>query len=217
MCDLFSWGVLTSPEAAKKLGKRVGSVIFLTDSEMEYMIGDGHLHGPREYSQLYTWDDVIGHHALANYYHIYIDTFEHRESHNKVPRKLAEAVNRGELDHAMKSQGVASPYRYTKKGTLKHPSDSFDALANFRYIPRDKNDWLVLAEILHDKYPNLVWQAGQSPANYNPNGTGVSFTSYKLRPRIICNYDKPIVDRDTFLKRTAKLLAKYPCTEGIAV
>jgi hypothetical protein len=120
MCQLYSWGIITSKEAAKKLAKPLRSIIFLTDSEARILVEKSLI----DYDRSFTWDDVQGHAALAAYYRLdeCID-FKHCEDFDKVPRPIARAINAGQLDELWRhsdhfAEGVTPP-RFTAKGQRK--------------------------------------------------------------------------------------------------
>jgi hypothetical protein len=117
MCDLYSWGIITNPTVSKRLGGK--KLIFLTDTEATQLIENGE----KDYGRKFNPEDTLGHTALAAYYHLNEDDFEHFESFNKVPRTLAKEINLGHLDKMfIYSDQLPSPLvnpRFTVKGRRK--------------------------------------------------------------------------------------------------
>jgi hypothetical protein len=139
MCDLYSWGLIKTRKAADQLGKPLGSVIFLTDSEAEHLLA-----APlSEYRRRFDEDDVLGHEALAAYFRITTNDFHHCEGTKTIPKKLAIEVNAGHLDgqfRRSKQASIFAPYRYTSKGKQK-------ALV---YLPDFKSKLDRATKIVHD-------------------------------------------------------------------
>lgn len=138
MCDLYSWGEMLFSFPSK--GLKEGDIIFLTDD----MIEAKHK-GPTNI----VWEDNIGHEALANYYGIRIDAFNHYESAWCIPSALAKEVNAGHckkmargFDDANNTPGRAVKWRYTIPGKgdtmLREITSISNASVN---TPKDSPIW----------------------------------------------------------------------------
>ena len=162
MCDLISWGLVRNPLIKRKLGLR-SPLIFLTDAEMQTMIdAPSGTYGNRSWS----WDDVCGHAALAAYYHLSIDDFEHFESDRCIPRRIAAAVRNGEFRNAFASQDKI--LRFTTKG-LRIFSNPY--MAPFKSSPEFTlliSLFKSLYPIVMKYYPLLETEPGDGPFNKLP-------------------------------------------------
>ncbi len=138
MCDLYSWGVMCKSYPSK--GLKEGDIIFLTDDMIEANHG-----GP----DAIVWEDNIGHEALANYYGIRIDAFNHYESQWCIPSALAKEVNAGHckkmargFDDVNNTPGRAVKWRFTIPGKggamLRETTSISDASCN---TPKDSPIW----------------------------------------------------------------------------
>jgi hypothetical protein len=104
MCNFFSWGVLNK-DTQKKLDLK-SDIIFMDDDMAKVYMANN----PSK-----DWDDVIGHEALAEYYHISEFDFDHNEGVDKIPAICAKAINSGKLNE-IQLHVNGHIYKYTCTG-----------------------------------------------------------------------------------------------------
>ena len=111
MCDFLSWGVplLETRRARPELPK----ILVLEDDMRKTLVEKG-----------MDEASTIGHYAIARYYHLPPDDFEHYEGWQEIPHDLVKQANAGAFDGAAKiSSSSRSKHRYFSSGNTKSIAD----------------------------------------------------------------------------------------------
>lgn len=176
MCDIFSWGIpimnsVWDTQWKAIFGDNVPKAVFL-DDEMARMLG--------ERKPAFDIESCVGHHAIAEYYRVHLNSFSHMENMNHPPVEMIKSINEGKMDNLIK----ASTAFRQKPDRVWSFVPSGRSRSKNKFIPPDKvtlyGDLFNLAcEIADKKGLKFERKSGYSRA--------WEINNYQL-PRCIDNY-----------------------------
>lgn len=159
MCDLYSWGILKHDIPSKNLHK--DDILFLTDAEAEAMISKN---PDNEYAS--SFQNYVGHRAIAKYYGINESDLIHYESYICVPEKLAAEINAGhckKLAAAVAAHSSVDYDTYADAPAWRYMTPIFPGMMarSTRYrdtpcnVPIDHPAWKIFFAKLNEAARNL--------------------------------------------------------------